>query len=284
MSSDREASKVRMIRVEDCKNTLAYIGSVDNVINGVVPEDLRNRRFSAAAVRYGFELGSPQGICNLGECIIFNGLIYSSRTDPTRKERDPLMWGPEYVTPGIFLIPGNARPNWTVSFSSLDEEIALSSIYSMIYEKTSRPFAVLGCAELAKMRARSVTHPPIEHENLFSHESKYFEEKEENDEDVSIAFMGAVAKMGEAGSEETMRKLRSVLYCNPFNLQKEGFLSHTHAAVLTRPLTEISRIHPQHVCRVAHLMDDSLIRWLKAEVYEIFDLAEYGGDCRTEQM
>ena len=45
---------------------LAYIGHVNNVINGEIPEALLNRRFLTSDYQYGFELGSPQSIYNLG--------------------------------------------------------------------------------------------------------------------------------------------------------------------------------------------------------------------------
>ncbi|XSZ47666.1 hypothetical protein ACP8HZ_04730 [Francisella noatunensis] len=91
----------------DNAETLAYIGHVDNVIHSIVPEELKYRRFLASDFDYGFELGSPQSIYNLGECILLNNMIYSSRTDVSRSERDPIMWGPEFVTTGIFIIPKN---------------------------------------------------------------------------------------------------------------------------------------------------------------------------------
>ena len=35
---------------------LVYIGHVDNVIEGVLPENLKNKRFLASDFDYGFEL------------------------------------------------------------------------------------------------------------------------------------------------------------------------------------------------------------------------------------
>ncbi len=89
----------------DNAETLAYIGHVDNVIHGIVPEELKYRRFLASDFDYGFELGSPQSIYNLGECILLNNMIYSSRTDVSRSERDPLMWGLNLLQQVYFLFP-----------------------------------------------------------------------------------------------------------------------------------------------------------------------------------
>jgi hypothetical protein len=61
--------------------TLAYIGHVNNVINGEIPKALLNKRFLASDYQYGFVLGSPQSINNLGESTFFNGMLYTNRTD-----------------------------------------------------------------------------------------------------------------------------------------------------------------------------------------------------------
>ena len=84
---------LKIEKLNDDAEVLAYIGHVDNVINGIIPDELKNRRFLAADYQYGFELGSPQSIYNLGESIFLNGMLYASRTDVSRTERSALMWG-----------------------------------------------------------------------------------------------------------------------------------------------------------------------------------------------
>ena len=259
----------------DNKNILAYIGSVDNVINGIVPEELKNRRFSASKVKFGFELASPQGIYNLGECILMNSLIYSSRTDRTRLERDPLMWGPEFVTSGIFLIPQNCVENLELSYCSLENSVTLKNIYRQIYAKSKKPFAITGCAELSLLKSKSITYSPIEKENIFANEKKYFMEEEHHDANMNIAFMGVVSDMESKDESDINIKLKSVLYYNPYNKQSSDLVSHTHAAVLTNPIVEIAEVQPHNVKDVIHLMDDSLVRYIKASVYLIDDIVEY---------
>lgn len=276
-------SEVIIQQLSDFKNTLTFVGSVENVINGVIPEELKHRRFAAGKVKYGFELGSPQGIYNLGECIIINSLIYSSRTDFTRTSRDPLMWGPEFVTPGMFLVPKTSEPNFSLSYCSLDREFSFNTLYQMIYEKSGRPFAIAGCAELVNLRSMTITYSPIEKENIFSNQDKYFRERERNDKHVNIAFVGVVSDMGDSRLLDINTKLRSVLYYNPYNKQKDpsaqieaGLLvSHTHAVTLARPIVLIPEIVPQDVKEVIHLMDDSTVRYVRAEVFTMEDLVPY---------
>jgi len=266
---------IQITEAGTARNTLAYIGSVDNVIKGVVPDDLKNRRFLASKVQYGFELGSPQGIFNMGEAIVMNGLLYSSRTDTTRSERDPLMWGPEFVTSGIFLIPRNCERNLQVSYCSLERSLPLRSLYTQIHARAGRPFAIAGCAELSLLRSRSITYSPIEKENIFLNEEKYYTENEHNDPDMSIAFVGVVSDFESARESAINAKLRTVLYYNPYNKQGGGLVSHTHAATLTNPIVDIAGIQPHHVRDVIHIMDDSLVRYFKADVFLIDDVAEY---------
>ncbi len=256
-------------------NILAYIGSVDNVINGIVPEELKNRRFDASKVKFGFELGSPQGIYNLGECILMNSLIYSSRTDKTRKERDPLMWGPEFVTSGMFLVPQGCVENMEISYCSLERSLTLESIYRQIYLISEKPLAVIGCAELSLLRSKSITYSPIEKENIFTYEKKYFTEAELHDTNMSIAFMGVISNMERKDEKDINKKLESVLYYNPYNKQKSNLVSHTHAAILTNPIVEISEVQPHNVKEIIHIMDTSLVRYMKADIYFIDDIVEY---------
>ncbi|MEI6032830.1 MAG: hypothetical protein WCS65_00960 [Verrucomicrobiae bacterium] len=268
-------NEIQIAEASRKKNTLAYIGSVDNVIKGIVPEGLKNRRFSASEVKYGFELGSPQGIFNMGECVVMNGLLYSSRTDATRSERDPLMWGPEFVTSGIFLVPADCEENFKVSYCSLERSLPLRSIYSEIYSRTGAPFAIAGCAELALLRSRSITYSPIEKENIFLNEKKYYTEDEHRDPNISISFVGVVSDFESDREKEINDKLKTVLYYNPYNRQGEGLISHSHAATLTNPIVDIAEVRPHHVKDVIHLMDDSLVRYLKADIFLIDDIAEH---------
>ncbi len=257
------------------KNTLAYIGSVDNVIAGIIPEELKSRRFNASKVKFGFELGSPQGIYNMGECIVMNSLIYSSRTDKTRKERDPLMWGPEFVTSGIFLVPANCEANLEISYCSLDNILKLKDIYSQIYDKVRKPFFIAGCVEFDLLRSHSITYSPIEKENIFTNEKKYFTEDEHKDRNMNIAFNGVVSDMTNMVESEINKKLKTVLYYNPYNKQSDELISHTHAAILNSPIVEISEVKPNNVKDVIHIMDDSLLRYIKAKVFCIDDIIEY---------
>ena len=257
------------------KNTLAYIGSVDNVIKGIVPDALKNRRFLASKVRCGFELGSPQGIFNMGECVVMNGLLYSSRTDTTRAERDPLMWGPEFVTSGIFLVPQACEENLKISYCSLESSLTMRNVYQQIYARTQAPFAIAGCAELALLRSRSITYSPIEKENIFLNEEKYYTEDEHRDANMSIAFVGVVSDFGSATENAINTKLQTVLYYNPYNKQGSSLISHTHASTLSNPIVDMADIQPHHVKDVIHIMDDSLVRYIKADVFLISDLVEY---------
>jgi len=266
---------IKINRLSKKKNTLAYIGSVGNVIAGIIPEELKSRRFNASKVKFGFELGSPQGIYNMGECIIMNSLIYSSRTDTTRKDRNPLMWGPEFVTSGIFLVPSKCEANLEISYCSLDKIFKLKDIYSIIYERVRKPFFIAGCIEFEQLRSHSITYSPIEKENIFTNEKKYYDEEEHKDLNMNIAFNGVVSDMTNIVENEINEKLKTVLYYNPYNKQSDELISHTHAAVLNSPIVEISEVKPNNVKDVIHIMDDSVLRYIKAKVFCIDNIIEY---------
>ena len=160
---------VNMFKIKQLNNhaeTLSYIGHVDNVIKGIIPENLKNRRLLASDFEYGFECGSPQGMYNLGECVLLNGMIYSSRTDISRKEREPLMWGPEFMTSGIFTIPKGTKHNYTTKYFSFNKDIKLSELYQEIFTAVQAPYAIVGCVELSYIRAKAITRAPIDHKNI----------------------------------------------------------------------------------------------------------------------
>jgi hypothetical protein len=185
------------------------------------------------------------------------------------------MWGPEFVTSGIFLVPQGCEENFQVAYCSLESRLTLRSIYSEIYSRTGAPFAIAGCAELSLLRSRSITYSPIEKENIFTNEEKYYTEAEHRDPNVSIAFVGVVSDFESNREKEINAKLRTVLYYNPYNKQASGLISHTHAATLTNPIVDIAEIHPHHVKDVIHLMDDSIVRYIKADIFLIDDIAEH---------
>lgn len=260
-------------KLNDDSEVLAYIGHVDNVINGIIPESLNNRRFLASDYRYGFELGSPQSVYNLGESIFMNGMLYTSRTDVSRTERNALMWGPEFTTTGIFIIPKSAKENLHLKYFSFSKAKTLADIYAEIFNEVKGPFAIVGCVELAQIHAKAITRPPINHENVFKHAREYFQEEEYIDENINIAMTGVVSDYRDKTLDVLNKKLSSVLYHNPF-AQEQALLSHTHALLLNRAIIEIDEVHPRHAVEVFHLMDESVVRYANLQIFRIGDLKE----------
>jgi hypothetical protein len=258
----------------DNAETLAYIGHVDNVIHGIVPEELQHKRFLASDFDYGFELGSPQSVYNLGECILLNNMIYSSRTDISRTERDPLMWGPEFVTTGIFLIPKNTPVNYYVKYFSFDHEYSLADIYRQIYKQLRSPFAVVGCAQFSTVNAEAITKAPINRENIFNNSNNYYDEKEYKENDVNFAIMGVVSNFHDKKLTKVNKELSSVLYNNPF-ASKNELLTHTHGLMLNRSIIDIEKVQPKNAKEVLHIQDRSLVRYVKLKVYKINGLTKY---------
>ena len=264
---------LKIEKLNDNSEMLAYIGHVDNVINGIIPDELNNRRFLASDYQYGFELGSPQSVYNLGESIFLNGMLYTSRTDISRTERNALMWGPEFTTTGIFIIPKSAKENLHLKYFSFTEAKTLADIYAEIFNEVKAPFAVVGCVELAQIHAKAITRPPINHENVFDHAREYFQEEDYIDENINIAMTGVVSDYSDESLTAINEKLSSVLYHNPF-AQQQALLSHTHALLLNRAIIDIDEVHPRHAQEVFHLMDESVVRYANLKIFRIADLEE----------
>ena len=90
--------------------------------------------------------------------------------------------------------------------------------------------------------------------------------------------MGVVSDMEDPQTLDINQKLRSVLYYNPYNRQTGPLVSHTHAITLDQPILTIPEIEPHNVQEVIHLMDDSRVRYIVADIYDIDDLIPYKED------
>jgi len=205
---------------------------------------------------------------------MLNGMIYSARTDISRTERDPLMWGPEFVTSGIFIVPKDTPVSYNATYFSIDNELTLVELYKSIYEELKTPFAVVGCLELEKINAEAITRAPIENENIFKNAKKYYEEEEYTDTDVNIAIMAVVSDPGDESIRSLNQELSSVLYYNPF-ADKNNLLTHTHGLLLNKPIIDIEKVHPKHGKEVFHVQASSLVRYAKLKVYKIEGLDEF---------
>jgi hypothetical protein len=131
------------------------------------------------------------------------------------------MWGPEFTTTGIFIIPKSARPNLHLKYFSFSKANTISHIYAEIYKTVKGPFAVVGCIELEHIRAKAISRPPINHENVFDHAREYFQEEDYIDENVNIALTGVVSNYQDDSLASMNSKLSSVLYYNPFAKQRD---------------------------------------------------------------
>lgn len=253
-----------------------YIGSVENVLHAEVPQELREKRFLAADFKYGFELASPQSIYNLGEAILLNGMLYASRTDETRSERNPLMWGPEFVTPGIFLLPHEAKPTHSFRFFDFDDPVSFTGLYEHLYAQIKKPFSVMGCMELETLHSSEIIHAPIDGKGIFENQAYYFQDGKHQESFVNVAIVGVVANPNDTELRVLNEQLKRVLYYNPFE-GKHSLTSHTHALVIDKPIKSSSDVKPSNAVNVVHILEDSKIRWANAEIYTIDHLEEFHG-------
>lgn len=253
-----------------------YIGSVENVLHAEVPQELKEKRFLASDFKYGFELGSPQSIYNLGESILLNGMLYTSRTDQTRDERNPLMWGPEFVTPGIFLLPHEAVPTHSFRFFDFDHGISFTELYSELYAQIKRPFSLCGCMELDILHSSEIIHAPIDGRDIFKNKEYYFKGGKHKEHFVNIAIMGVVSDPNDMAQALLNEQLKRVLYYNPFE-GKHTLASHTHGLVIDKPLKSVEDVKPSNAISVVHILEDSKIRWANLGIYAIRRLKEFAG-------
>lgn len=254
---------------------LGYIGSVIDVIAAMLPDNLSSRKFKAADYAYGFELATPRDRYSLGEALIVNGICYATSTDKGSPDYNHTIFGPEFITGGMFLIPEGLEPSHRVRYEAGSSPLSLADFYAEMFKSLKQPSAFVGVIEFAHFHATAIGKPPIDGKNIFEHKTDYFPHPEITGNNVSAIIIGAFTDYGEAKLSEINRQLEVVLYKNPFDA---GSILSNHAHVLTlkQPVGRIEDCRPENADRTLHLFaDGTSIRSIHAEIYTISGTDDY---------
>ncbi|NGX59575.1 MAG: hypothetical protein KR126chlam3_00727 [Chlamydiae bacterium] len=240
-----------------------HIGTVQDVIEGKIPQEQMSKKIDAAAVAYGFELATPKEPSSLGEAIMVGGRCYTTSTDENSSEYGKVIYGREFIPGGVFIIPHGAKSSHKASLSQ--PAISFERFYQDVHKEVKKPFAFVGLFHFETFHGTAISKPPIHGENIFSHKESYYKFPESRLEDVFCFVMGVAAQKDDL--EKT--HLETVLYDNPFDT-KSTLVSHSHALLLNQSVPNIEDITPQHVEHCLHVFNEgTTIRKLEADLFTI---------------
>lgn len=237
------------------------IGSVQDVIAGRIAPHLEKKRFDAHAYRYGFLLGSPKNRTSLGETILVNNQCYTTSTDATSPEYNTTIYGPTFMTSGLFVLPLQARPSHTVTLDTDQEPMDITAFFNEMYRLINRPLACVGLVEFAQLHGTAVGKPPIDGRNFFDFYQEYHPFPPTLSANTHACIMGALTNFGQTDYATINKELESVLYktSSPGDPNGEDICSHVHALTLKSRVSATADITPQSADRVVHVLEDKTI-------------------------
>lgn len=254
---------------------LGYIGSVADVLAAQLPDMLSNRIFRAEEYAYGFELASPRDKYSLGEALIVNGICYATSSDKTSPDYNNTIFGREFVTGGMFIIPHGVEPSHKVTFKANGSSIPILDFYSGLYDAVKQPAAFVGIMEFACFHGTAIGKPPIDGKAIFDHKREYFPNPEIRTQNVTAFVIGVLTDYEESKLSEINKQLEVVLYKNPFD-SGSTLCNHAHVLTLKQPVNGIEEIRPDLVGKALHLFaDGTACRSLYANIFTIDCLIDY---------
>ena len=249
--------------------TLWYVGDVNDVIAGRVPEEAPKRWIDADSFLLGFEAGSPEGIGGLGEFLAVNGTAYAKSTDMLSPHYYQVASGPRFVTTGAVFLPRGSKPALTASLDG-STTTTMAMLYDDLYRAAgNRAFVVAGFVEWDTLDTLSVSQAPIFGEDLFKNKARYYGFGPQKRATVSTYLVGCAANFAAETDSKRREPLGRILYNNPFDTGK-GLATHAHVLVLNEANANSSgTIDPPEVADVCHLLSQSVVRRAELGVYPI---------------
>ena len=247
---------VQLIKNSDNLINLVTIGSVKDVIAGVIQPALRTHAFDASHYRFGFELASPHSVTSLGEAVLVKDYCYATSTDP-EDHYQHVIYGKTFYTSGMLLVPLKTQANYLLHPSLDATGICYEAFCEAIHQKIQRPCLYVALLKFKQLTTTHIKKTPIYGEPIFTHQNDYYGGTEKIFEDCMGFVIGVFANFTTDPSAIT-QQLGDVLYHNPFD--KQSLLqSHTHGLVLHHPLPHMTALEPTDVQQVVHVYNKNTV-------------------------
>lgn len=266
-----------LIAKHSLPNTLGVIGSVNDVIEGIVDPMLAKRRYLAEDYRFGFEIGSPHSLQSMGEAVLANGTLFATSTDKNNNYLKTIS-GASFHTTGLMLVPHEAKPNYELKPVKRSAGLNYYSFWNDIYQKIQKPALFAALLRFKHLTATYIQAPPIHQENIFTHKEKYYGAQNQITLQDRYALVVGVFAQLKQDNPALLDKLKVVIYQNPFDI-KDELTIHTHAIVLHDFIPDYREIKPEHVAQTIHLINANTVidEIVWGEVFSIGDIRDLSG-------
>ncbi|WP_108651510.1 hypothetical protein [Dongshaea marina] len=243
------------------------IGSVEDVIAGIIQPRLINQTFKASDYQFGFEVATPCGIDSMGESVLVNGWCYTASTDKHSQEYLSTISGQEFQSSGCFLLPQGETP--CSKFIGYDLALPYADYIEKLYREFNQPLLFAATVQFKELCAAYIAKAPVYNENIFENRDIYYSEPKMTFHNVSCFIIGAVTDYNNPSLSEVNNQLKVVLYHNPFD-ETNSLSSHTHGVTLDRYQERYEDIHPDNVDKTLHIFNEgSIIEAIQGDIFRI---------------
>lgn len=235
---------------------LGVIGSVEDVIAGVVRPDLQTRKINASDYRFGFELASPHGLHSMGESVLVNGNCYTTSTDKNDHYLKTIS-GETFYTSGIFLVPHAAKSSYHFVHTHHKSGINYQNFCEEIHQTTGSACLMTAVLHFKHLEATCIQKAPVTGQNIFEHKDLYYDNVKLQFDNCTCFLVAAIANFY-TDPKKITEELKVVLYQNPFDVKNELNI-HTHAVILNRAVRDVSTLIPKDVTHTIHVFNANTI-------------------------
>lgn len=250
------------------------IGSIIDVIAGKMPSSLDGKVFNAPDYRYGFLLASPHDKYSLGETVIVNNNCYTTSTDKNKPGYNKTIYGPKFVTSGVFLIPHEAKPTYRVTLDARSKPMPILDLYNAIYESVDCPMTFVGLIEFADFHAIAIGKSPIDGVNIFSNHQEYYSNPPVVAKNVYACIIGVLTDYRQTKYDSLNQQLKVVVYSAIHPGDSDGvgaqLTNHAHVLTLKHAVADISAITPEIADQVLHMfIDGTTVAQAHLDIYTV---------------
>ena len=282
---------------------LELIGSVGDVIDGTVREELETKSWDASSFSSGFGAASVAGIEAYGESMVVNGHVFARSTDSESPNFYSTQVASKFVSPALICLPSSAAPAFRLEYrggknsggggggGDGQEGMSLSRFVNDVYYQTRTPLYFQGRARFLRADVWALSEAPMKGKRLPDHKS--FNRNPGAVLQDCEAFITGVVAM--EGGQDSPQSMQDVMFQRMFykaymtsgdddatnavakevlETMKKPIFCHAHVLHLREPVREAQEVTPDKVVGVWHLNADSRLELAELEVFPIGGLVD----------
>jgi len=272
-SSNQEGFKY--IPFNNGSGFVAILGNVNDVLEGIIHSSVNSTFWTNEGTgRFGFGAAAIGTLEGLGDVVYANGIAAVRPTDNRTEDYFQTITGREFRSPFSVFIPEGSSPNGNAQFftQSDSRHITMTDFYERLYDAVGEhPFCYYGLTEFAQLEGIAVSKAPIYGDALLGEAaaSYYTEPNFQLSNEYGLT-IGCAANFSNILDSALTLMMSKFLYSNPKDADNIGELVvHSHALSLRRCLTSPDEIDLTSVNGVYHVLSNTTMTFISANVYII---------------